>query len=99
MATYDTTSINAQYAEPNKLYESIYFRTPIVVSSNTFLAKKVNRLGIGYDINGLNKEEIKSFVNNLTTEDLLKKKAASSEIPKESATNTNPDLFKYLIAK
>lgn len=96
LATYDATSINAQYAEPNKLYESIYFRTPIVVSSNTFLAKKVNRLGIGYDINGLNKEEIKSFVENLTLDDLKKKQAASSNIPKESATNTNPELFMYL---
>ena len=96
LATYDATSINAQYAEPNKLYESIYFRTPIVVSSNTFLAKKVNRLGIGYGINALNKEEIVSFIKSLTLEDLKNKQMASSSIPKESATNTNPEIFKYL---
>lgn len=96
LATYDATSINAQYAEPNKLYESIYFRTPIVVSSNTFLAKKVNRLGIGYDINALNKEEIVSFIRNLTLEDLRGKQEASSKIPQESAKNTNPEIFNYL---
>lgn len=96
LATYDATSINAQYAEPNKLYESIYFRTPIVVSSNTFLAKKVKRLGIGYDINALKKEEIVSFIRNLTLEDLRGKQEASSKIPQESAKNTNPEIFNYL---
>lgn len=96
LSTYDATSINAQYAEPNKLYESIYFRTPIIVSSNTFLAKKVNRLGIGYDINGLDKEEIKSFVRNLTLEDLMNKQKACESIPKETAINKNVDLFNYL---
>ena len=96
LATYDATSINAQYAEPNKLYEAIYFRTPIVVSSNTFLAKKVKRLGIGYDINGLNKDEIVAFIENLSQDDLLAKQSACAAIPKETATNSNPEVFDYL---
>lgn len=96
LATYDATSINAQYAEPNKLYEAIYFRTPIVVSSNTFLAKKVKRLGIGYDINGLDKDEIVAFIKCLTQDDLLAKQSACAAIPKETATNSNPEMFNYL---
>ena len=96
LAIYDATSINAQYAEPNKLYEAIYFRTPIVVSSNTFLAKKVKRLEIGYDINGLNKDEIVAFIEHLSQSDLLAKQSACAAIPKETATNSNPEMFNYL---
>lgn len=96
LATYDATSINAQYAEPNKLYEAIYFRTPIVVSSNTFLAKKVNRLGIGFDINGLNKEEIVKFVQNLTQEKLMSKVESCMQIDQKVAINDNPEIFTYL---
>ena len=40
LAAYDTRSPNVLYAEPNKLYEAVYFQTPIIVSSGTFLSKK-----------------------------------------------------------
>lgn len=96
LATYDATSINAQYAEPNKLYEAIYFRTPIVVSSNTFLAKKVKRLGIGYDINGLNRDDIESFILHLTEHDILTKQRACEELPDDYAINNNPKMFEHL---
>lgn len=96
LATYDATSINAQYAEPNKLYEAIFFRTPIVVSSNTFLAKKVNRLGIGFDINGLNKEEIVQFVSGLAYEKLMSKVESCKRIDQKVAINDNPEIFKLL---
>lgn len=96
LATYDATYINAQYAEPNKMYEAIFFRTPIVVSSNTFLAKKVDRLRIGYHINGLDKKEIISFVNGLTTTDIKDKIKGLEQLPQEFAINKNPELFDYL---
>jgi glycosyltransferase involved in cell wall biosynthesis len=96
LATYDATSINAQYAEPNKMYEAIFFRTPIIVSSNTFLAKKVSKLGIGYHINALDKQEIISFVNGLTKTNIDERIIGLEKIPQESATNKNPELFDYI---
>ena len=96
IASYDATSINAQYAEPNKMYEAIFFRTPIVVSSNTFLAKKVNKLGIGYSVNALNKQEIVAFINGLTEKSITDKIQALGRIPQVDATNENPELFDYL---
>lgn len=96
LASYDATYINAQYAEPNKMYEAIFFRTPIIVSSNTFLAKKVTKLGIGYHINALDKQEIISFVNGLTADDINKKIQALEALPQEYAINKNPELFDYL---
>lgn len=95
LAAYDATYINAQYAEPNKMYEAIFFRTPIIVSNNTFLAKKVERLGIGFTINALDKKDIIDFINGLTKECLTEKIQALDSIPQEDATNKNPQLFQY----
>lgn len=96
LATYDATYINAQYAEPNKLYEALFFRTPIIVSSNTFLAKKITKLGIGYHIDALDKNEIIDFVKGLTESDLIGKIKMLNTHPKETAINKNPELFDYL---
>ena len=65
LCTYDIKTASPRFAEPNKLYESIYFKTPIIVSSNTFIAEKVNRLGIGFDIDPYNNESVKAFIKTL----------------------------------
>lgn len=96
LATYDVTSINAQYAEPNKMYESIFFRVPVIVSKGTFLSEKVNQLGIGYSINGLDVDEIKMFLLELTTDGIEKKIQVLNTIPQKEAVNENPALFDYL---
>ena len=96
LATYDVTSINAQYAEPNKMYESIFFRVPIIVSKGTFLSDKVNSLGIGYAINGLDVNEIRSFLDQLTKKSIESKYMKINEIPQNEAVNENSVLFEYL---
>ncbi len=96
LATYDASTINARFAEPNKLYESIYFRTPILVSSNTYLARKVTDLGIGYHINALEKDEIIRFVNGLSAKSIEERHKALDNIPVDYAINSNVQLFSYL---
>lgn len=96
LATYDASSVNACYAEPNKMYESIFFRVPIIVSSGTFLSEKVKTLDIGYAINGLDKNAIIDFLNRLTAESIRKKRNNLSLIPRPSVVNSNPQLFNYL---
>jgi len=96
IALYDTDSINVLYAEPNKLYESIFFRTPIIVSSGTFLAKKVSRLGIGYDLDATSKESLNTFMNHLSESDLQNKVKNASLIPEIEAINDNHKLFDLL---
>lgn len=44
---YDTSDVNVKMALPNKLYESIFFATPLIVSSGTYLAEIVLDLKIG----------------------------------------------------
>lgn len=95
LSTYDTDSDNVKYAEPNKLYEAIYFETPIVVSSNTFLSKKVNRLGIGFDIE-VNKENVVSFIKGLTLDKIVKVKENINNYPKDFAIDNVDILFEKI---
>lgn len=45
---YDVNDINVRLALPNKLYETIYFRKPILVTKGTFLETKVKEYGVGF---------------------------------------------------
>jgi len=63
---YDTTSIslNTKLALPNKLYECMYFEIPMIVSKDTYLAKRVLEDKIGVAIDFTNETEtIDAFVN------------------------------------
>lgn len=96
LATYDADSINAQYAEPNKMYESIFFRVPIIVSKGTFLSKKVERLGIGYSVDALDDDDIDKLIRSLSKRSIQEKIENLEKIPQREAVNDNPELFEYL---
>ena len=93
ICTYDVEFENVQYAEPNKLYEAIYFETPIIVSIGTFLAEKVNRLGIGYEIDAMDVDAITNFINNLTEESIKEKQLKAASIDKNELVNVNDEFF------
>lgn len=59
--SYDTaeTMLNNRVALPNKLYEAMYFQVPIVASRGTYLAERVINLGIGYEVDCGNVQQIK----------------------------------------
>lgn len=88
ISTYDIQSANVRYAEPNKLYESMYFQCPIVVSSNTFLADKVESMGIGYAVNAFDEKEVKALVKEIenTWQDKI---AQLRKIDKQDAIDNN----------
>lgn len=65
ICTYDTEEINVRYAEPNKLYEAIYFKCPIIVSKNTLLEDKVKRLGIGLSVFPFDKTDVCEAVKKI----------------------------------
>lgn len=67
---YDTSSGNVRIAEPNKLYESIFFETPIVVSLGTFLEERIKRYKVGYAIDASKDESIINFTNSITRNDI-----------------------------
>ncbi|MEG1007625.1 MAG: hypothetical protein RSO15_15320 [Bacteroides sp.] len=78
---YDTKSDNVRIAEPNKLYESIFFHTPIIVSTNTFLAEKVKRYNIGYEIDSADDKAICRFVKGIDIKEILQIKERMKSIP------------------
>ncbi len=84
------------YAEPNKLYEAIYFRCPIIVNNGTFLGRKVNILNVGYVIDAMNEENITTFVQSLNTVSYQEKVKACFAISQKECLNINDGFFQKL---
>lgn len=98
VATYDVSGINPRYAEPNKLYEAIFFRTPIIVSRDSFLEHKVKELGVGFSVNALDNSDIVSQVGAITP-DVYKAFVSNLEsIEKESVITSNEELIQRVKA-
>lgn len=70
IACCDIHSLNERIAEPNKLYEELYFNKPIIVSKNTFLPGKVKRLQCGFPIDASSDKSIISYLNSIPTEEI-----------------------------
>lgn len=96
LSTYDVENENVRYAEPNKIYEAIWYKTPIIVSSGTYLADKVKSLDIGYDINPLDNKTIIDFVDSLTEDSIKMKRDAIDKLDSNIALNKNDDFFQIL---
>jgi len=54
---YDNESLNVRLALPNKLYESMAYQVPMIVASNTFLEKCVQKHSLGDSV-GLDSFEV-----------------------------------------
>jgi len=96
LSTYDVKYDNVKYAEPNKIYEAIYFEVPIIVSKGTYLAEKVESLNIGFAIDPLNDHEIISFIDSLTLQIIEEKSMSCARVSKDKLVNVNKTFFKEL---
>lgn len=99
IATYDTRYENVRYAEPNKIYEAVYFRTPIIVSKNTFLAEKTEKLKLGFAVDAMSEEDVKSFIDGLTIDKIRKSRETISNIPIDYAIDNNDEFFNIIKKK
>lgn len=95
LCTYPPT-LGVKYAEPNKLYEAIYFRCPIIVSEKVFLGDKVKKLNIGYVIDAMDENKIRLFLESLNASDYQSKIDACKSIPQIDCINRNDDFFKQI---
>jgi succinoglycan biosynthesis protein ExoL len=96
---YDTSSENVKIAEPNKFYESIFFKTPIVVSKGTFLSTKVEKSKIGIGIDASNDGTIINFIDSLSEHQLKSYINEMEIIPTMSLIDNNKELFDFLNPK
>lgn len=99
LSTYDTSFENALFAEPNKMYESMFFEVPIIVSSGTFVAEKVKELGIGYDVNAMNDEEVIRLIDEISKKGIEEKKSNIKKIPQKELVSINDSFFVLLDQK
>lgn len=93
---YDTTSGNVRIAEPNKLYESIFFETPIVVSADTYLEERVKELNVGYAIDASREDVIIDFVNGITKERINAIIKRMKKIPYTELIDNSDELIKRI---
>lgn len=100
IACYDAvsakTAINVKIAEPNKLYESIFFKTPLVVSAGTYISERVKSLGVGTSIDAHTDENVIHFIEDF---DILKFENYSSNterIPMNELIDNPDDLIQVL---
>lgn len=96
VACYDTTTMNERIAEPNKLYESILFTKPIIVSKGTFLSERVEQLKCGFSIVASNNESIIDFVNTLSVNKLNEIKERLLNIDNSKILDDPTAIFKRL---
>ena len=84
------------YAEPNKLYEALYFRCPIIVNQGTFLGRKVERLNIGYVIDAMSESNIQGFLEGINADNYQDKVKARKAISQIDCLNINNAFFEKL---
>lgn len=70
VACYDVCSQNVRIAEPNKLYESLCFCKPIIVSGGTYLAERVRQLKCGFVLDNQSSGSISNLIKQLNVADL-----------------------------
>lgn len=95
LSTYDAEYDNVRYAEPNKLYEAIYFNTPIIVSKNTFLETKVLKYKIGYSVDAKSEQDIIQLIKDVN-ETLNNRIENCRKIDKKECVNLNQTFFERL---
>lgn len=85
---YDSTDLNVRLALPNKLYEAMYFRKPLIVSSGTYLSEKVEqyKIGISWDQN-----DMRGLVEYLGSDEFF----VRYNNLKNSFDQIDPDTFLY----
>ena len=93
LATYAAYDDNVKYAEPNKLYEAIYFRCPIIVSEGVFLGDKVKDLNVGYAINAMDEKAIYEFLATLDNNSYQDKLQGCMRIEQNACLNINEEYF------
>lgn len=99
LALYPSDKMGVIYAEPNKLYEAIYYEKPIIVSEKIFLGNKVTRLNVGFAIDGLGEDSIKKFLSSLTKERIEEKIEACRKIEKDYSIDDSSAFFEKLESK
>lgn len=75
--------INGSWALPNRLYESLYYQTPIIAHSKSGVAAKIKQYNCGWAVDFDDEEHAVRFIESLTREDILEKTRNCVSVPRE----------------
>lgn len=67
LAMYDRKMLNVRLALPNKLYESMIYRKPLIVSNNTYLSNIVRKENLGFEVDPYDKQNIRTLLDYLNS--------------------------------
>jgi len=96
---YDTNngSLNNKIALPNKLYEAMYFHTPIITSGGTYTGELVEMYNIGVTVKCCDLEELKYTIQTFSSKkDDIKKSFFKLDSDVFLADNDYMELEKFL---
>ena len=91
-ACYDIQSDNERIAEPNKLYESMFYLKPIMVSPGTFVSKVVERTGNGFVVDCHDDSCIREFLESLSKQVLIEKIKLIAGISRNDVIDCEKDI-------
>lgn len=89
---YEIISDNERTAEPNKLYESLFYLKPMMVTPGTYLSRVVKRIGNGFVVNCHDKKNICTFLESLSQQKLMEKVQSCSNIPSNEIIDNKNDV-------
>lgn len=98
VACYDNASLNERIAEPNKLYESLFFCKPIIVSPNTYLSKRVQDLECGFIVDANEYNSVKDFIANLSIDEVSRISENELHTPVAEIIDSPIELIKVLLS-
>lgn len=88
-SVYDSLQPNVRLALPNKLYEGVLFKTPIIVSDNTYLSTLVCESKIGFKVNELCFEDFKNMMDEGISNNYIFDKEREQLIEKVKSSKEN----------
>lgn len=96
VCNYDITGVNPRYAEPNKLYEAMFFDTPIIVSPQTYIGKKVKSLNVGFEIDSYDERLVKEVIDAIDDKTYNELRNNVKAINKQVLVTDNSSLVKRI---
>lgn len=96
VCNYDISGVNPRYAEPNKLYEALFFDTPIMVSPQTYIGKKVKEQNVGFEIDSYDEKLIKETIDAIDEAYYNELRNNIKSIQKKSLVTDNTSLVRRI---
>ena len=77
---FSNKSLSQIYALPNKMFESFYVGTPVIVNSNSDASRFVNKFNLGWEIS--NMQDLKNIICKISKKEIKIKSKNALKISK-----------------